>query len=74
MTLRIEAAPPALKPASWVEARLGISRPTRIKLEDDGVLHPIRLTPNGQRRYDPAEVEALVGEPVPALAEGGDAQ
>jgi hypothetical protein len=43
------------------EARkhLGISRPTLLKLEADGVLHPVRYGTSSHRRYDSAEVEAL---------------
>ncbi len=49
----------AMVDPAWVERRLGISRPTRLALEDKGLLHPVRLTTGGHRRYDRAEVEAL---------------
>ncbi|HVX06651.1 hypothetical protein, partial [Humibacter sp.] len=45
--------------ASYVERKLGISRSTRLRLEDDGVLNPVRLTPSSHRRYTKAEVDAL---------------
>lgn len=58
MTERIPAESEFVTPA-WVEQRLEISRPTRISLEQAGQLHPIRLTPNGHRKYRRAEVDAL---------------
>lgn len=53
----------ALVSPGWVEAHLGISRQTRLDLEERGALTPIRLTENSHRRYRRAEVVAL--------AEGG---
>lgn len=50
----------ALVTPAWVEARLSISRQTRLHLERQGVLRVIRLTPNSHRRYNRSEIEALV--------------
>lgn len=53
-------ATPALVSPGWVESRLGISRPTRLLLEEQGILTPVRLTPSSHRRYRLDQVEALV--------------
>jgi hypothetical protein len=44
---------------SYVEKRLGISRPTRLVLEGKGILNPVRLADGSHRRYHRAEVDAL---------------
>jgi hypothetical protein len=44
---------------SYVEKRLGISRPTRLILEAKGILNPVRLADGAHRRYSRAEVDAL---------------
>lgn len=54
----------ALVPAGWVEAYLGISRQTRLELENQGVIQAIRLTPTSQRRYNRAAIEALANPSV----------
>jgi hypothetical protein len=65
-----EEATQTLVPPHWVERRLGIARPTRIKLEQEGKLTPVRLTTGSHRRYDRAEVEALAtAGTCPAIVE-----
>jgi hypothetical protein len=57
-----EEATQTLVPPHWVERRLGIARPTRIKLEQEGKLTPVRLTTG--------EVEALAtAGTCPAIVE-----
>lgn len=53
----------ALVSPAWVERVLGISRQTRLHLEAQGVLLPLRMTPTSHRRYRRADVEALTGTP-----------
>lgn len=57
----------------WVEARLGISRTTRLDWEKRGLLHPIRLTGTSHRRYQRSDVEALIaGNQDPTSFAHGD--
>lgn len=56
-----ELAELALVSPAWVERALGISRQTRLHLEAQGVLLPVRMTPTSHRRYRRADVEALTG-------------
>ncbi|WP_295792048.1 hypothetical protein [uncultured Microbacterium sp.] len=60
-----------------MERRLNISRPTRLLLEEQGVLTPVRLTPSSHRRYRLDQVEALVPDsagPAPEVdgPQGGE--
>ncbi|CAD5999482.1 protein of unknown function [Agreia sp. COWG] len=49
----------AMVAPAYVERKLGISRPTRLGLEEKGLLNPVRFGDSGHRRYNRAEVDAL---------------
>ena len=54
-----EVTESAMVRPAWVRQRLGLTRQALLKLEDEGVLVPVRYTATSQRRYDRSAVEAL---------------
>jgi hypothetical protein len=59
-----ETASPMM-PSGWASNQLGASRSTLLRLEEEGLLHPIRLGKSGHRRYSRVEVLALAAGTSP---------
>jgi excisionase family DNA binding protein len=67
----VDDTPPELLTTAEVAKMLRVSRSRVKELVTVGVLHPIRLTPNGHFRYHRTEIQALIAPPLPSRQRTG---